>query len=82
MDVLLAKLKVLHQPQLASLLIALLNSQNNRQALSRGEVKRSALPTDIFLVALFLINMDVLLIYFGCRTALDPIDLRWKISLE
>jgi len=30
MDVLLTKLKVLYQPQLAFLLIALLNSQNNR----------------------------------------------------
>jgi hypothetical protein len=44
MDVLLAKLKVLHQPQLASLLIALLNSQNNRRALSRGRTKASASP--------------------------------------
>jgi hypothetical protein len=41
-------LKVLHQPQLASLLIALLNSQNNRRALSRGRAKASASPTQSF----------------------------------
>ena len=50
------------QTQSPSMAIALQNSLENRRALSRGKVKSIGFADWEFLVALLLINMDVLLI--------------------
>ena len=50
------------QTQLASMLIALLNSQNNQRALSRGKVKSIGFADWEFLMALPLFRMVALMI--------------------
>ncbi|PKG93418.1 hypothetical protein [Paraglaciecola sp. MB-3u-78] len=56
------------QTHLTSMLNALLNSQNNRRALSRGKGKSIGFADREFLMALQLIIMDVLLISVGIKT--------------